>query len=39
MAQTGAHLWWVALIGAMLVVVGAFTLLRRRRDLAESQEK
>ncbi|MGJ4152581.1 pilin N-terminal domain-containing protein [Corynebacterium macclintockiae] len=39
LAQTGAHLWWVALIGAMLVVVGAFTLLRRRRDLAESQEK
>ncbi|WP_293818544.1 pilin N-terminal domain-containing protein [uncultured Corynebacterium sp.] len=39
LAQTGAHLWWVALIGAMLVVVGAFTLLRRRRDLTESQEK
>ena len=37
LAQTGAHLWWVALIGAMLVVLGAFTLLRRRRDLAESQ--
>ena len=39
LAQTGAHLWWVALIGAMLVVVGALTLLRRRRDLAESQAK